>query len=98
MNAEATGGDSPTPIRVLIADDHSVLREGLRMMLETHPDMDVVGEARDGREAIAQAQLLQPHVMLLDLIMPEMGGLEALPQIRRVAPNTSSPARKKRTR
>jgi NarL family two-component system response regulator LiaR len=85
MNGES---EQTTPIRVLIADDHSVLREGLKMMLDTQPDMEVVGEARDGREAIAQAGALQPQVMLLDLIMPELGGLEALGEIRRVSPQT----------
>lgn len=81
-------GQDAQPIRVLIADDHSVLREGLRMMLDTQPDIEVVGEAADGREAITQAAALQPQVMLLDLIMPEMGGLEALGAIHRVAPQT----------
>ncbi len=75
-------------IRVLIADDHSVLREGLKMMLDTQPDIEVVGEAQNGREAITQAEALQPQVMLLDLIMPEMGGLEALGEIHRVSPAT----------
>ena len=76
------------PIRVLIADDHSVLREGLRMMLDAQAGIEVVGEAANGREAIAQAGALQPQVMLLDLIMPELGGLEALGEIHRVAPAT----------
>jgi DNA-binding NarL/FixJ family response regulator len=79
---------SQQPIRILIADDHSVLREGLRMMLDTQPDIEVVGEAANGREAIEQAQALQPQVMLLDLIMPELGGLDALADIRRLAPQT----------
>jgi NarL family two-component system response regulator LiaR len=85
MTEESVG---TTAIRVLIADDHSVLREGLKMMLDTQPDIEVVGEARDGREAITQAQALQPQVMLLDLIMPELGGLDALGEIHRVSPQT----------
>ena len=76
------------PIRVLIADDHSVLREGLRMMLDVQAGIEVVGEAANGREAIEQAGALQPHVMLLDLIMPELGGLDALGAIHRAAPAT----------
>jgi DNA-binding NarL/FixJ family response regulator len=63
-------------MRILIADDHSLFRDGLRSLLESH-DMEVVGEARDGREAIALAWELKPDVVLMDLLMPEMDGLEA---------------------
>lgn len=73
-------------IRVLIADDHAVLRAGLRMLLDAQPDMAVVGEAGDGREAIDRASALQPDVILLDLTMPNLGGLAALPQLRDAAP------------
>ena len=85
MGEERPGQDA---IRVLIADDHAVLREGLRMMLEVQPGIVVAGEAANGREAVTQAAALQPTVTLLDLIMPEMSGLDALSEIRRVAPAT----------
>lgn len=69
-------------IRVLIADDHEVVREGLRFILEGEEDFSVVGEAADGREALQLVGELQPHVVLMDLRMPGMGGLEAIEQIR----------------
>jgi NarL family two-component system response regulator LiaR len=69
------------PIRVLIADDHAILRKGIRALLSTEPDMEVVGEATDGLEAVAQAQALQPDVVLMDLVMPEMDGIEATRRI-----------------
>src|SRR4051812_17386512 len=74
------------PVRVLIADDHSVLREGLRMVIELQPDLEVAGEAADGAQALALARDLQPDVVLLDLMMPQMDGLTALSQIRAAAP------------
>lgn len=78
--------DDTARIRVLIADDHSVLREGLRMMLELQPDLEVAGEAADGVEALALARALQPDVVLLDLMMPNLGGLDALARIREAVP------------
>ena len=75
------------PIRVLIADDHAIVREGLRSLLETEPGMDLVGEAADGGEAVAQARALQPDVILLDLMMPRMDGIAALGEIRREQPD-----------
>lgn len=74
------------PIRVLIADDHSVLREGLRMVIELQPDLEVAGEAADGVEALALARSLHPDVVLLDLMMPNMDGLAALSQIKEAVP------------
>jgi len=68
-------------IRVLIADDHPVVRDGLAAMLGTQPDFDVVGMAATGREVVAQAQALRPDVVLLDLEMPELDGVEALRQL-----------------
>ncbi|MEO6060832.1 MAG: response regulator transcription factor [Thermoflexales bacterium] len=73
-------------IRILLADDHAVLRAGLRMLLESQPDLKVVGEAGTGLEALGQVQTLQPDVILLDLTMPGMGGMEALPALRKLAP------------
>ncbi len=75
-------------IRVLIADDHAVLRAGLRMLLDAEPDIEVVGEARDGLEVLARVRALTPDVLLLDLAMPRMGGLEVLGRIREVSPQT----------
>jgi two-component system response regulator NreC len=73
----------PRVIRVLIVDDHAILRSGLRMLLGAQPDMDVVGEASDGAEAARLVEDLQPDVALLDLAMPGMSGLEALRMIKR---------------
>jgi len=73
-------------IRVMIADDHAVLRAGLRMLLQAEPDMEVVAEASDGREAIDRARVAQPDVLLLDISMPAMGGLEVIQALRRDVP------------
>lgn len=72
--------------RILLADDHAVLRSGLRLLLEVQPDLKVIGEAGDGREALALTQALQPDLILLDLAMPGLGGMEALPLLRKAAP------------
>jgi NarL family two-component system response regulator LiaR len=69
------------PIRVLIADDHAILRKGVRALLSTEPDIEVVGETGDGLETVAQAQALCPDVILMDLVMPEMDGIEATRRI-----------------
>jgi two-component system, NarL family, response regulator LiaR len=68
-------------IRILIVDDHPVVRHGLHSMLETILDMEVVGEARDGIEAVQFAQALKPDVILMDLVMPKKNGLEAIAEI-----------------
>lgn len=68
-------------LRVLIADDHRIVREGLRSLLEAEPDIHVVGEAGDGREAIALARELQPDVVIMDIAMPLLNGVEATRQI-----------------
>ena len=84
--------DSQT-IRVLIVDDHAVVRQGLRTFLELHDDpaalaIEVVGEAADGAQAVEQARGLQPDVVLLDLVMPVMGGIEAIPRIIESSPRS----------
>ena len=70
--------DRPGPIRILIADDHPIVREGLRRMLEADPAFTVVGEAVDGHEAVQQTLELEPDILLLDVAMPRVSGLDAL--------------------
>ena len=77
-----------TKTRILLADDHAVLRAGLRLLIEAQADMVCAGEASDGLETLARAEQLQPDLVLLDLSMPRLGGLAALPEIRRKAPQT----------
>ena len=74
------------PIRVMLVDDHAVVRRGLRGFLELLKDFDVVGEAENGREAVSAAERLVPDVILMDLLMPEMGGLEAIAAIKGAHP------------
>jgi DNA-binding NarL/FixJ family response regulator len=69
-------------IRVLIADDHAVVRQGLRTFLELHDDIEVVGEAEDGERALDAAAALEPDVVLMDLVMPRLGGVAATERLR----------------
>jgi NarL family two-component system response regulator LiaR len=78
------------PIRILIADDHSVVRQGLRMFLGLDPELEVVGEARDGAEALKLARELKPDVVLIDLLMPVMDGIAAIGAIRRELPEVEA--------
>jgi DNA-binding NarL/FixJ family response regulator len=73
-------------VRVLIVDDHEIVREGLRTVLTQEREVEVVGEASDGERAVSMARLLGPDVILMDLVMPGMGGLEALARIREACP------------
>jgi DNA-binding NarL/FixJ family response regulator len=75
-------------IRVLIADDHAIVREGLRQLLNGQTDMEVAGEAEDGRQALEKVKSLHPDVILLDIAMPHLSGLEVISLIREAAPET----------
>ena len=75
-------------IRILLADDHAVVREGLRTFLELQGDMQIVGEAADGEEAVRQAEILKPDVVLMDLVMPRLDGVGAMRELRHRLPQT----------
>jgi DNA-binding NarL/FixJ family response regulator len=75
-----------TTLRILIADDHAVLRDGLKALVNAQPDMEVVGEADNGRVACEKAKLLQPDVVLMDVSMPEVNGEQATRQLKRELP------------
>jgi len=78
----------PDKISVLLVDDHSLVRRGFRRMLADESDMNVVGEASDGQEAVQQAQLLKPRVIVMDCALPEMNGIQATRKILEFAPQT----------
>ena len=86
--SEKSAGVRPGDIQILLADDHAVLRAGLRLLLNAEPDMVVVGEAATGEEALQRAQALKPDVVVMDLTMPGMNGLEATRQLRKLNPET----------
>lgn len=73
-------------LRILIVDDHTIARQGLRAVMRVLPDMELVGEARNGREAVDAVQQLQPDVVLMDLVMPEMDGVAAITAIKQIMP------------
>lgn len=77
-----------SPIRILIADDHEIFRRGLRSLLESHAEWEVCGEATDGQDAVEQVQELNPDVVVLDITMPRLNGLEAAQLIRNAAPRS----------
>lgn len=70
-------------IRIFIADDHAIVREGLRALLATEPSLELVGEANDGLQAVSKVNALKPDVILLDMVMPHMDGLEAIVEIKK---------------
>src|SRR5271166_2093153 len=75
-------------LRILIADDHDLVRKGLRMLIEEHPGWTICGEARSGREALEQATQSSPDVVVIDVSMPDLNGLEATRLIRKASPKT----------
>lgn len=75
-------------MRILVADDHGIVRQGLRSLLERQPDMEVAGEARDGREAVRLADEVDPHVIVMDIAMPHLNGIDATEQVLRKRPET----------
>ncbi|MDQ7819662.1 MAG: response regulator transcription factor [Armatimonadota bacterium] len=85
----AKAAQSVSTIRILIADDHAIVREGIRMILEAEPDFEVVGEATTGREAVELVRRVRPHVVVMDISMPQMNGVEATREIRRISPDTA---------
>ena len=83
---QAPGGRKSDPIRILIADDHTVVRDGLAAIINQERDLDVVGEAGDGRKAVELWKEQRPHVTLMDLRMPGLDGVNAIYEIRAVDP------------
>jgi two-component system, NarL family, response regulator NreC len=88
MNYDRRGGASGVSIRVLIVDDHAVVRSGLRRLLEAEDGLEPVGEGGSAQEAVFQARALKPEVILLDIGLPDRTGLEVLPQLRHENPDT----------
>ena len=74
--------------KIVIAEDHTIVREGLRALLDSDPDLEVIGEVEDGREAVRSAEMLKPDLMLMDLSMPRMSGMEAIREIKKRCPDT----------
>ena len=75
-------------IKILLTDDHAMIRQGLHSLLESQPDLTVVGEAEDGRKTIELVQKLQPDIVIMDVSMPNLNGIEATHQISRTSPET----------
>ena len=75
-------------INIFLADDHAIVRDGLKLLLEAQPDLKVVGDAGNGREAVQQVIQLKPHIVIMDIAMPELNGIEAARQILEVCPTT----------
>lgn len=78
----------PRKIRILLADDHSIVRQGFKMILAAQPDMEVVGEAANGRQAIEMAEQLRPDIVVMDVAMPELNGVEATRRLTALSPHS----------
>jgi DNA-binding NarL/FixJ family response regulator len=74
--------------RILLADDHAVVRQGFKMLLDAQPDMEIVGEAANGREAVESAEVLKPDVVVMDVAMPDLNGIEATRRLTAATPRT----------
>jgi DNA-binding NarL/FixJ family response regulator len=88
LQAQERSNKRMSPIRILIADDHEIFRRGLRSLLESHAEWEVCGEAIDGQEAVERVKELNPDVVVLDITMPRLNGLEATQMIRNEAPRS----------
>jgi len=88
INSAGRKAGSAAKIRVVLADDHNIVREGLRLLLETADDIEVVGEVENGRLAVEMVKKLHPDVVVMDLVMPTLNGMEAARQIAKEAPET----------
>mgnify|MGYP006290161459 CR=1 FL=1 len=86
--AGLTGKDKEVKKRILLADDHTMMRDGLRLVIEKQPDMQVVGECRDGHETVRACAKLSPHLIVMDIAMPGLNGIEATRQVTGTAQNT----------
>jgi two-component system, NarL family, response regulator NreC len=75
-------------LRILLAEDHETVREGIKLLINSQPDMEVIGEAANGNEAVKQAQKLSPDIILIDISMPELNGLKATKKLKQLIPNT----------
>lgn len=88
MSAQTANRNPHSAISVVLADDHAIVRDGLRMILEAQGDITVVGDAADGRQAVRLIQQLRPDVAVIDIAMPELNGIEATHEIRQTCPET----------
>lgn len=88
MARQISERNSANEITVILADDHKIVRQGLHAVLEANPDLRIVGEAGSGREAVCLVERLQPAVLVLDLVLPELNGLEVIRQLTKRAPKT----------
>jgi two-component system, NarL family, response regulator NreC len=75
-------------LRILLAEDHETVREGIKLLINSQPDMEVIGEASNGNEAIKQARKFLPDIIVIDISMPEMNGLKATKKLRQICPKT----------
>ena len=81
-------GGAMKPLRILVADDHDLMRRGLKSLLESHPGWNICAEAHTGREAVSKSEELKPDIVILDITMPELNGVEAARRILKASPNT----------